>query len=240
MLKGKTIIVSGAASGIGEGTVKHLAELGANVLALDVNDAASSIAVCEGASGELRAFTGDVRDVDTWGKVVDAATSEFGRIDGLANIAGIVRANDTVLDVDDETWDATIGINLRGCFLGMRAVLPTMLAQKSGSIVNISSTAAHRGTPSLAAYSASKGGIEALTRQAANEYAPEGVRINAVSPGPIRTPILTNADPDHVPARRLGLPDDIAGAVAYLISDYSAYVVGVVLEVDGGLAAAMA
>jgi NAD(P)-dependent dehydrogenase (short-subunit alcohol dehydrogenase family) len=135
-------------------------------------------------------------------------------------------------------WTTTIDIDLKGPWLGMKAVLPALCERGAGSIVNFSSTAAGGGIGHLAAYTAAKGGIEALTRQAAVEYGPQGIRVNAIAPGPIATPALrTPNDMGGIPARRIGRTADICAGVAFLLSDAAGYITGTILPVDGGLSA---
>jgi NAD(P)-dependent dehydrogenase (short-subunit alcohol dehydrogenase family) len=243
MLDGKTVIVTGAASGVGRATVPYLAESNANVIAFDINDPAEAVEAAAGKGGTARAFTGDVRSPESWSDVVRLAVAEFGTVHGLANVAAFfdVDGDDRLVSVTDDVWNRSIDVNLRGPYLGMKAVLPLMLEQGHGSIVNVSSSAARRGIGNLASYSASKGGLEALTRQAATEYGPGGVRANVIALGPIATPLLRSVgEMNGIPLRRIGEPLDVAAGIEFLLSDRSAYISGVTLPVDGGLTAAHA
>jgi hypothetical protein len=164
MLDGKTIIVTGAASGVGRATVPYLAESNANVIAFDINDPAEAVEAAAAKGGTARAFTGDVRSAESWSEVVRLAVTEFGTVHGLANVAAFfdVDGDDRLVSVTDDVWNRSIDVNLRGPYLAMKTVLPVMLGQGHGSIVNISSSAARRGIGNLASYSASKGGLESL------------------------------------------------------------------------------
>jgi NAD(P)-dependent dehydrogenase (short-subunit alcohol dehydrogenase family) len=232
---GKVALVTGAASGIGRATVERLAAEGATVVALDVRpfDAPEGV--------DTR--TGDVADPATAESAVAAAVDAHGRLDVLANVAGILRTAHTH-EHSLEVWDQVLAVNLTGTFLMCRAAIPAMLDHGGGAIVNTSSTAALAGHPWAAAYSASKGGVLALTKVLAVEYARAGIRANAVCPGSIDTPITgdfdfpAGADPKLV--RRImsitppAGPEVVAAAIAYLASDDARHVTGESLRVDGG------
>ncbi|MGH9035257.1 MAG: SDR family NAD(P)-dependent oxidoreductase, partial [Acidimicrobiia bacterium] len=185
----------------------------------------------------------DATDAKAWVRLVEEIGREEGRLDALALVHGVIaRLLDTVTDETEEEWDRVIDTNLKGCWLGMRAVLPAMIAAGGGAIVCTTSGAALGGIPALAAYSASKGGLISLIRQAAIDYAAAGVRINGVAPGIIDTPMVASVPPefaqaivDQTPLGRLGRPDDVAAAIAFLCSDDAAFITGKILEVDGGL-----
>ena len=241
-LEGKVAIVTGAGSGIGRASAMRLAREGAAVLCVDVMSAAATADEIRAAGGAVAEIEMDVRDPSAWADAVARAESTFGPVDCLANIAGVVSTGtDTVLEQTEEEWARILDVNLRGSWLGMRAVLPSMLTCEDGRIVNIASEAALIGMPGLAAYSATKGAIQALTRQAAIEYVKKGVTVNAIAPGYIRTPIQDGIDPDllaeqaaALPPGYLGKPDDVAGSVAYLCSGDASYVTGQTLAIDGG------
>jgi NAD(P)-dependent dehydrogenase (short-subunit alcohol dehydrogenase family) len=166
----------------------------------------------------------------------------FGPVDILANVAAIHDPVDTLLDCTPEVYDANLNVNFRGTWNGMRAVLPSMIERSSGSIINISSSTVGAMVDNHAAYTASKAAVEGLTRQTAAEYAPRGVRINAIAPGVTRTPLVETNSPEameavraRIPARRDGMPEEIASLVAYLGSDECGYMIGAVIPVDGGM-----
>ena len=229
---GRVAIVTGAASGIGRATADRLEDEGATVVRADV--------VKEGLDDD--AIVGDVSDPSFAPLLVTQAIERHGRLDVLANVAGILRTANThehSLDV----WDRVLAINLTGTFLCCRAAIPALL-ETGGNIVNVSSTAALAGHPWAAAYSASKGGVLALTRTIAVEYGRRGLRCNAVCPGSIQTPITKDfdfpegADMDLI-RRIMALdkargPETVAAAIAFLASDDAAHVNGDELRVDGG------
>ena len=225
---------------MGRATALLAAREGANVVCLDVTDPQD---VADEIGSAARAVTGDIRHMETWARAVDVATSELGSLDFLANIAGVMSApgEDTVLDQTEDGWERIVGVNLTGTWLGMQAVLPAMIECGGGSIVNVASVAALRGLPMLAAYAASKAGILGLTRQAAVDYGRHGVRVNAIAPGDVDTPMSAVA-PENVkaamlrktPVGRRGTPDDIARAIVFLFGPAADFVDGHVLVVDGG------
>ncbi|MDO8212598.1 SDR family NAD(P)-dependent oxidoreductase [Conexibacter sp. CPCC 206217] len=238
-LSGKIAIVTGAGSGIGRATAQRCAAEGAQVLCCDV---ANADATASGIGDAAAAYAMDVREPAAWEGAVAEAKQRFGDVDLLANIAGVVaKGDDTALGQDLEDWERIISINLKGPWLGMRAVLPTMLQRGSGVIVNIASEAAIIGIPGLLAYTASKGGIAALTRQVAIEYVRQGVTVNAIAPGFIRTAIQDGIEQSllddmaaGIPIGRFGAPEDIAASIAHLFSADGQYITGQVIAVDGG------
>jgi NAD(P)-dependent dehydrogenase (short-subunit alcohol dehydrogenase family) len=169
---------------------------------------------------------------------------QFGRIDILVNNAGLGDFGKRLHEIDDATWAQVLDVNLTGVFRMTRAVLPQMLKQGKGAIVNISSVASLLGLPTLSAYAASKGGLDALTRALAVDYAKEGIRCNVVNPGLIDTPMaaplmsnpeLLNPILSHYPIRRAGKPEEVANMVLYLASDEAAWVTGATFPIDGGM-----
>ncbi|WP_209123311.1 SDR family NAD(P)-dependent oxidoreductase [Alkalihalobacillus sp. BA299] len=166
----------------------------------------------------------------------------YGTIDILANVAGVVsRGSDKLLEQTEEEWDRVIDIDLKGTFLGMKSVMPEMVKNKQGKIVNVASLAAHIGLTNLVAYSAAKGGVAAMTRQVAMEYAADNIQVNAVSPGIIQTPILGDTTPEMTeifsaatPAGRLGKPEEIANLILFFASIEADFVTGQIWKVDGG------
>ena len=236
---GRAALVTGAASGIGEACARRLAAEGALVWCTDV--ASSVEAVADGLSDAGWSFC-DVREPDQVEAAVDAAIDRFGRLDVVVTSAGILlfeNAHETTL----EQWNRILSVNLTGTFLTSIAALPHLL-DGGGSIVNISSSAAVKGAPWASAYAASKGGVLSLTRSLAIEYGRQGLRVNALCPSNVATPIRDEfrfpADVDQSLVHRLlpfheeGFPADVAAAAAFLASDDGRHVNGAELRVDGG------
>jgi NAD(P)-dependent dehydrogenase (short-subunit alcohol dehydrogenase family) len=241
--EGRTALITGAGSGIGRATALRLVEEGAAVLAVDLSTDGLAGTIAEAKRPEaITAYPGDVSDPAFAPAAVEAAVALQGRLDTLVNSAGILRfehSHEAKLD----TWNKVLAVNLTGTFLFCQAAVVAMVEAGGGAIVNIASTAALAGHPWAAAYSASKGGVLALTRTLAVEYAKQGVRANAVCPGSIQTPIT---DEFHLPEGADGRllhrimaitgmapPSVIAAAVAYLGSDDAFHVNGSDLRVDG-------
>jgi NAD(P)-dependent dehydrogenase (short-subunit alcohol dehydrogenase family) len=233
---GKVAVVSGAASGIGRATVERLAAEGATVVAADVaplDDPALPAATCRQT---------DVSDEAAVAALIDQAIAEHGRIDVLCNVAGILRFHN-FLDIDLAVWDQVMRVNLTGTFLMCRAALPHLL-ETGGNIVNLASTAALAGHPWAAAYSASKGGILALSETLAVEFGRRGVRTNIIAPGSVTTPIMNEfAFPEGADEtllyRIMALdkargPEYVASVIAFVASDDGAHMNGSVLRCDGG------
>ncbi|HZQ98513.1 MAG TPA: 3-oxoacyl-[acyl-carrier-protein] reductase [Chloroflexota bacterium] len=244
-LQGRAALVTGGGRGIGRAIALRLGELGASVAVNYRQDAAAANEVVEhikAAGGQAVAIQGDVADVAAPEALVKATTEAFGKIDILVNNAGIIR-DGLLVRMSDEDWEAVLQTNLRGAFLCTRAALRPMLRQRWGRIVNITSVSGIMGNAGQANYAAAKAGLIGLTKATAREAAGRNVTVNAVAPGFVTTE-LTVGLPDKVkeailnqiPVGRFGEPDDVAAAVAYLVSDAAAYVTGHVLAVDGGLA----
>jgi len=246
-MDGQVGLVTGAASGIGEAVALRLGAEGATVACLDVNNASLTAKTITEDGGSAESAIMDVTDAPRWAQITDDVAARHGRIDFLVNVAGIAvmdpNVADTVVTLTEEWFDRVIAVNLKGSWLGMRAVVPHLQAGGGGRIVNISSLAATMGVPAMTAYSASKGGIEALTRQAAADYGPHNILINAVSPGVTKTPLLAAQSEEFKQANaakhmidRLGEPAEIASMVAYLLTE-GGFATAAVMAVDGGWSA---
>jgi NAD(P)-dependent dehydrogenase (short-subunit alcohol dehydrogenase family) len=243
---GRVAIVTGGGSGLGQATAVRLAAEGAHVAVLDIRleTALATVARITEAGGRARGREVDVSRADSVLAAVADVSATVGRPQVLVNCAGVGQF-DLSEAVSIETWNRTIGVNLTGTFLMCQAVLPHLL-EGGGSIVNIASNSGLQGIPYAAAYAASKGGVILLTRSLASEYSGRGVRVNAVAPGGITTPLLENftfpegADRTRMPrGSRVphAHPDEIASLVAYIASDEARFMVGSVVSMDGGLVA---
>ncbi len=254
LLEGKTIIVTGAGSGIGAATARVLAEHGARLVLLSLSEPGLTEIAEE--MPEALAVVADVSEASSVDAAFAQSLEHFGRIDGVVHAAGIDdpatkalvarqteagQTVDTVADLTDEQWHRMISVNLDGSFFVLRAALRIMRKQASGSIVLIGSEVGVRGLAGLAHYAASKGGVHALIRSTAKEAAAYGVRVNGIAPGVIDTPMSRRSSGvfgGHAtalaPIGRVGMPEEIGGAAAFLCSDLSSYVVGEIINVDGG------
>lgn len=245
LLKDKVAIVTGAASlrGIGWATARRFADEGARIALLDLDAAAVQRAARE-IGAEHRGYACDVRSEEACRAAVQAVLGDFGRADILVNNAGVSQAH-RLLDSSQQDWDLVMDVSARGAYNMSRAVVPQMRARRSGAIVCMGSVAAQRGGGILGGphYSAAKGAAQALAKAMARELAPDGIRANAVAPGLVDTDLLLGKMDEAgkrkvaetTPLGRLATPLDIANACLFLASDLSAYVTGVVLDVNGGL-----
>lgn len=243
-LKNKVAIITGGGTGIGRGIALMFAKEGAYVAVCGrrrepLEEVVNSI---EDAGGEAIYCLTDVSSSKEITEMVDTVLMKWGQIDILVNNAGIYIAHD-IASMSEDEWDKIMSVDAKGVFLASKAVLPHMLRQNAGKIINIASIAGLFGFEQSAAYCAAKGAIVNLTREMALDYAPKGIHVNAIAPGVIESemtdPLLKNdqtkkAFLDKIPAGRIGIPEDIAYASVYLASDESNYVVGQTLVIDGG------
>ena len=246
-LPGKIAVVTGAGSGIGKAIAERFAQEGAIVIANDIisERAALTAAQIQQWSPASRPFTADVTDPYAVTEMTQSVLQQFGRIDILVNNAA-ASLGDDILQIDEHTWDHNIRLVLTSTYLCSRSFLPAMIAQRSGVIINISSVNGLTGLGEEA-YSAAKAAVNNLTQNLAVRYGSYGIRVNAVCPGTIRTPIWRERlekDPDifsklttWYPLGRIGEPLDVANAVLFLASDEASWITGVILPVDGGLLA---
>lgn len=246
----KIAIVTGGAMGIGRAAAIALAREGATVAVADIDDAAGAATVedIQRAGGEAFFQHTDVGVTDDVARLVAATLQRYGRLHILCNNVGVAIAG-SVTEITEDDWNRVLNLNLTSVWRGMKHAIPAMIASGGGSVINLSSVQSLLGFPGWAGYAASKGGINALTQQAAVEYAPQGIRVNALAPGTIMTPMnerifQTTPDPQRLidtwnnmhPLGRFGQPDEVAAAVVFLASDESSFITGECLRIDGGMA----
>ncbi len=233
-LTGKVAIITGAAGGHGRATTQRFVEAGATVYATDLAEDIGRAAADERGATFLRH---DVTSEDSWREVVRGSSTDSGRIDVLVNNAAIIEWR-TMTETTPDVWERIVAVNQTGPLLGMQAVAPTMIAQRSGSIVNISSIGGLGGSSPCFAYGVTKWALRGMTRGAAQELGPYGIRVNAVLPGTIESTMIEGMDRDaaiaRIPMRRIGTPDDVARLSLWLASDDSAYASGADFLLDGG------
>ena len=238
-----TVVVTGAARGIGAASALQLAEDGWNVAVNFRSDEAGANAVVEGirtAGGRATAFGADVLDDAAWDEALPRVAEDLGPVLALVNNAGIT-ADGLALQLSDEDWDSVVATNLTAAFRLSRRALRPMIRARYGRVVNLASVVGPRANAGQANYAASKAGLIGLTKTVAHEVARRGVTVNAVAPGFIETEmtkdVVTDATLEAIPARRAGRPEEVAACVAFLCSDRAGYVTGSTLYVDGGLSA---
>jgi NAD(P)-dependent dehydrogenase (short-subunit alcohol dehydrogenase family) len=248
-LGGKTALITGAAAGLGRVAAELFAREGANVVVADVSDGTATVDAIESAGGVATSVRVDVSDDDSVRAAVEHATSTFGGLHVLYNNAGISPGDDDgPTTTTDTTWQHVLDVNVTGVARCCRHGIPALLASGGGSIINVASFVAHLGaaTPQIA-YTASKGAVLSMTREIAVIYARQGIRANALCPGPVLTPLLTTFLADeaarqrrlvHIPMGRFGEAIEIANGALFLASDESSFMTGQSLLIDGGITAA--
>lgn len=249
-LQEKTALITGAGSGIGRCTALRFAAEGASVVVVDISEEGGreTVGLVESAGGTASFVRADVTSPDSAREMVTVAVSKFGRIDVLFNNAGISGIG-LLHELEPDEWERVMRVNVRGVYLSCKFALPYMMKQRSGSIINMSSSLAEIGLARRASYAASKGAVLALTKSMQVDYAPFGIRVNALLPGTIMTPFVEHylhsayADPsaaiEMIKSRQLGgelgTPEDVAAAALFLASDESKFMMGSPLYIDGGV-----
>lgn len=250
-LDGRVSIVTGAAGGIGRAVCVALAQAGANVMAVDRDEAGGreTVAMLEAAGGSAGFVRADVSRTDDVAAYVAATVARFGRIDVFMNNAGWQGPVGPLVECPDDAFDAVMAVNVRGVFLGLKHVLPVMIRQKSGAVVNTASVGAFIGSRNLAPYIASKHAVMGLTRTAALEVVRDGVRVNAVCPGPVDTPLMRQIEEGQgggdgaairkrriaaIPQGRFAEPEEVAGVMLFLASHLASHMIGQGVHVNGG------
>ncbi|PRX09302.1 UNVERIFIED_ORG: 2-deoxy-D-gluconate 3-dehydrogenase [Martelella mediterranea] len=242
-LSGKTAIVTGCDTGLGQGMAVALAEAGANIVGVNIIEPAETIAKIEALGRRFVSIEADLMKQDEIPQIVETAVREFGGIDILVNNAGIIRREDAV-DFSEKDWDDVMNINIKSVFFLSQAIARRFIEQgRGGKIVNVASMLSFQGGIRVPSYTASKSGVMGITKLMANEWAQHGINVNAIAPGYMATnnTAALRADEDRsseilgrIPAARWGLPRDLAGPVVFLASEASSYVNGYTIAVDGG------
>ncbi|WP_233431906.1 SDR family NAD(P)-dependent oxidoreductase [Sphingobium indicum] len=245
-MAGKVALVTGAASGLGAAQARLFAKEGAKVVVADLNVEMGNKVVAEiqESGGEALFVRLDITDAASWAGAVEAAVGAFGKLTTLSNTAGIIHGA-MIQDETLEGWSKMIAVNQTALFLGLKIVAPEIAKSGNGAILNISSLVSVICEPGLISYAATKSAVRAMTKVAALEYVGQGVRVNTIVPGGVKTPIQANVTPEQVewykaqiPMGDLGEPNDIAYGALYLLSDEAKYVTGTELFIDGGWSSA--
>ena len=244
LLEGKTALITGASKGIGHAIAHRYAEQGANIAFTylsNVEKGKALVSALEAKGVKAKGYRSDASDFVAADKLVNDVVADFGSLEVLINNAGITRDN-LVMRMTEEMWDQVIDVNLKSCFNTVKAAIRTMMKQRCGSIINMSSIVGIKGNAGQANYSASKSGILGFTKSIALEVGSRGIRSNAIAPGFIETEMTGSLDEKAVeewrkaiPLKRGGRPEEVADACVFLGSDMSAYITGQVIQVDGGL-----
>jgi NAD(P)-dependent dehydrogenase (short-subunit alcohol dehydrogenase family) len=250
-LQDKVALITGGGSGIGKASCLAFAREGAKVVAVDLkmDTAEATVKEIKDAGGDARAFAADISKAKDSEAMVKFAEDSYGKLNVVFNNAGVFHPkDDSVTNTPEDIWDMVIDVNLKGVFFGCQYAIPALLRAGGGSIINTASFVAIMGAaaPQIA-YTASKGGVLAMTREIAVEFARKGIRANSLCPGPVETPLLAEllADPArrnrrlvHIPMGRFGRPEEMANAALFLASDESSFITGTSFLVDGGIVAA--
>ncbi len=242
-MKEQVILISGATSGIGLATLKSLAEAGHRVVGFGRSPDKVAILLPElkdrYGTDQIDLWSLDIRDLEGVRKLVDAIAEQYGRIDGLVNAAGLMHIEKSH-KVSEESFDLQLDTLLKGSFFAIQSVLPHLLKQKTGLVINLGSVSGLRAAPQMAVYGAAKAAIQHLTASLAAEYAPKGIRFLCVNPGPVRTellePLMFSMLEKKVPLQRLGEPEEVAGLIRFLFSDEARFMTGSSITIDGGAA----